>query len=98
MGMTFNRELTRMNTNGKLLLADEVYAIVGAAIEVLNQLGHGLHEKPYENSLIVEFGLQRISFAQQRRYDVLYKSVKVGEYVPDLIVFGSVVVDAKVID
>ena len=36
--------------------------------------------------------------AQQPRFDVLYKAVKVGEYVPDLIAFKAVVVDAKVIE
>jgi GxxExxY protein len=96
-----------MNTNSeseggapsekKLLLKEEVYAIVGCAIEVLNELGHGLHEKPYENALVVEFGLRKIPFAQQRRFDVLYKKVRVGEYIPDLIAFDSVVVDTKVI-
>jgi GxxExxY protein len=55
-------------------------------------------EKPYENALVVEFGLRGIPVVQQRRYDVLYKTIKVGEYVPDLIVFDSVVVDAKVIE
>jgi len=44
-----------MNTNnGKkgegLLFKDEVFQIVGCAIEVLNTLGHGLVEKPYENA------------------------------------------------
>lgn len=82
----------------KLLLKEEVFQIVGAAMEVLNGLGHGLHEKPYENALVVEFGLRKISFEQQRRFDVLYKGAKVGEFIPDLIAFGSVVVDAKVID
>jgi len=82
----------------ELLLKQEVYQIVGAALEVLNTLGHGLHEKPYENSLLVEFGLRRIPCAQQPRYDVVYKTVKVCEYVPDLIVFGAVVVDTKVIE
>jgi hypothetical protein len=33
------------NQNSKLLLEDEVYQIVGSAIEVLNEIGHGLHEK-----------------------------------------------------
>ena len=82
----------------KVLFRDEVYRIVGAAIEVLNELGHGLHEKPYENALVVEFGLARIAFVQQLRFPVIYKSVQVSEYVPDLIAFGSIVVDAKVID
>ncbi|MCC5805437.1 MAG: GxxExxY protein [Opitutales bacterium] len=81
-----------------LILKTETEAIVGCAFEVLNELGHGLLEKPYENALVVEFGLRSISCEQQRRYDVLYKSVKVGEYVPDLIAFGCVVVDTKVID
>jgi GxxExxY protein len=76
----------------------ETSAVLSCAFEVLNTLGHGLLEKPYENSLCVEFGLRGIPWSQQPRYDVVYKTVKVGEYVPDLIVYGCVVVDTKVID
>ena len=65
---------------------------------MLNELGHGLHEKLYENALTVEFGLQGIDYEQQRRYDVIYKKVPVGEYVPDLIVGGTVVIDTKVVE
>src|SRR5438045_2602560 len=86
-----------MNTND-LLLKDEVFQIVGAALEVLNGLGHGLHEKPYENALVIEFGLRTIPSVQQVRFDVIYKTVKVSEYVPDLIAYEKVVVDAKVIE
>ena len=81
-----------------LLFKEEVYRIVGCAMEVLNGLGHGLHEKPYENALVVEFQLRGIPFVQQPRYDVLYKQVKVGEYIPDLVAFGAVVVDSKTIE
>ncbi len=81
-----------------LLLREEVHRIVGCAMEVLNTLGHGLLEKPYENSLAVEFGLQGIQFRQQPKFDVVYKSVIVGEYIPDLICFDQIVVDAKTID
>ena len=88
-----------MYTNDdKLLLKEEVFRIVGCAIEVLNTLGHGLVEKPYENALVVEFGLQSIPFQQQPSFDVLYKGYKVGLFVPDLIAFNAVVVDAKIID
>jgi len=90
-----------MNTNRSevlLLLKTEVFQIVGCAIDVLNTLGHGLLEKPYENALVVEFGLRKIPFRQQASFDVLYKGQKVGVFVPDLIVFDSVVVDAKVIE
>ena len=87
-----------MDANEELLLRDEVYQIVGCAMEVLNELGHGLHEKPYENALVVEFGLRGIPFIQQPRFDVLYKRIKVGEYVPDLTAFNALVVDTKVIE
>ncbi|NWF37478.1 GxxExxY protein [Mariprofundus sp. KV] len=88
-----------MNTNRhELLLKREAHQIVGCAMEVLNTLGHGFLEKPYENALVVEFGLQGIPFKQQPRFDVNYKSVKVGEYIPDLICFDQIVVDTKSID
>jgi GxxExxY protein len=82
----------------ELLLKDEVFRIVGAVMEVLNLVGPGLHEKPYENALVVEFKLRGIPCEQQRRFPVIYKGVQVSEYVPDLIAFGSVIVDTKVID
>ena len=89
-----------MDTNREevLLFKAEVFQIVGCAIEVLNTLGHGLLEKPYENALAVEFELQKIPFRQQPPFDVLYKKQKVGVFIPDLIAFESVVVDAKVIE
>ena len=88
-----------MDTNsGKLFAKEEVFQIVGCAIEVLNTLGHGIVEKPYENALVVEFGLRDILFRQQPPFDVLYKGHKVGLFIPDLIAFESVVVDTKVID
>jgi GxxExxY protein len=85
------------NEESKLLFRDEVYQIVGFAIEVLNTLGHGLHEKPYENALVVEFGLRQIPSVQQPSFDVFYKGQRVGVFIPDLIAFNSIIVDAKVI-
>jgi GxxExxY protein len=90
---------TRVDANGgKLLAKEEVFQIVGCALEVLNTLGHGIVEKPYENSLVVEFGLRGIPFQQQSAFDLLYKGHKVGFFIPDLIAFSSVIVDTKVID
>ena len=89
----------RMDTNKhELLLKDEVFQIVGCAMEVLNTLGHGLLEKPYENALVVEFGLRSVPVSQQQRFDVRYKDVKVGDYVPDLIAYNKVIVETKTID
>lgn len=77
---------------------DVTHAIIGAAFEVLNELGHGLHEKPYENALVHEFGLRSLNVSQQATFDILYKGHHVGTYIPDLIIERSVVVDTKVIE
>jgi GxxExxY protein len=76
---------------------DDTYRIVGCAMEVLNTLGPGLNEKPYENALAVEFRLAGIDFKQQQPFPVLYKGRVVGECIPDLIVLGKIVVEAKTV-
>jgi GxxExxY protein len=81
----------------KLLFKEETHQILGCAFEVLNHLGPGLHEKAYENALVVEFKLRGIPFDQQRRFDVLFKEQQVAVYVPDLLVFGTIIVDTKTI-
>jgi GxxExxY protein len=81
----------------EFLYKEETHRIIGCAFEVLNTLGHGLLEKPYENALVVEFMEQNMIYKQQPRFPVIYKSVYVGEYIPDLIVFDKIIVDTKVI-
>jgi GxxExxY protein len=82
----------------RLLFRTEVYLIVSAALEVLKEIGHGFHEKPYENALMVELSLRGMSCEAQHRFEIIYKGVKVGEYIPDLIADGKIVIDTKVLD
>ncbi|HXR48244.1 MAG TPA: GxxExxY protein [Candidatus Limnocylindrales bacterium] len=95
---TDERPDLRRGGESKLLLKAETEKIIGFAFEILNEVGHGLNEKIYENSLVVLFKQRDIVFDQQRRYPVFFRGVEVGEFVPDLIAFGSVIVDTKVID
>src|SRR5436189_1376828 len=90
----------KLQEDGKeaFLLKEETHAIIGCAFEVLNELGHGLNEKCYENSRVVEFNLRGIAFSQQRQFEVSYKQQRVGLFIPDLIAFAQVIVDTKVID
>jgi GxxExxY protein len=88
-----------MDANGReLILRDEVYAIISCAIEIVKGIGHGLHEKPYENALAVEFNHREIPFDQQRIFPVIWRDKKIAEFIPDLIVYGKVIVDTKTID
>jgi len=77
------------------ILVKETEKIIGCSFTVLNALGHGFHEKPYEQALTVEFLHQQIPFQQQGRYPIQYRGVKVGEYIPDLVIFGKVIVETK---
>ncbi len=88
----------RVGGEPKLLFKVETEKIIGFAFDVLNELGHGFHEKIYENSLVVLLKKNAIAFDQQRRFSVFFQKVEVGEFIPDLIAFGSVIVDTKVID
>ncbi|MDR1284170.1 MAG: GxxExxY protein [Opitutaceae bacterium] len=84
--------------NDHLLFRNEVYEIVGAAMEVHRIIGHGLYEKAYENALVREFVLRGIPWQQQPKFPVVYKEATVAEFIPDLIAHGKIIVDAKVID
>lgn len=90
-----------MNTDehrSDLVAGELTHAIIGAAFEVVNELGHGLHEKPYENALVHEFELRGMGIDQQRSFEIQYKGKCVGTFIPDLIIENQVVVDTKVID
>jgi GxxExxY protein len=96
--MNADQNVLHETASGDFPLKSETHAIIGCAFDVLNEVGHGLHEKCYENSLVVDFKIRRIPFLQQRRYEVRYKGEFVGEFIPDLIAFDCIVVDTKVIE
>lgn len=67
-------------------------------MEVSNILGHGLHEKPYENALAFELKLHQFRVEQQLPFPVLYKDQVVGEFIPDLVVDRKIIVEAKTVE
>lgn len=79
-------------------LKEESDRIIGCAMRIHNEVGHGFHEKPYENALVIEFADQGIPCEQQRQFPMTYKNKPIGIYIPDLIVYHSIIVDAKVIE
>ena len=71
--------------------------IIGAAMEVLNSLKHGLDERLYENAFVIELRERGHQIEQQRSFSVDYKGANIGTLIPDLIVDGKVIVDPKVV-
>ena len=77
--------------------ADLTQIVIGAAMKVLNTLRPGLDEKLYERALIIELQKQGIRCEQQKVHEVLYDEKLIGTLIPDLIVEGRLIVDAKVV-
>ena len=72
------------------------YAIIGAAMEVHQQLGCGFLEPVYQGALAVEFAHQSIPFHAQREFPIVYKGERLDAfYKPDFICFDEVVVELK---
>lgn len=83
----------------ELLFKDEVFAVVGAAIEVHKELGNGFLEAVYQESLEIELRLQNIPFEAQKRLHLFYKGVELQkEYIPDFVCFGKIIVEIKAIE
>ena len=82
-----------------LLLKDEVYAIVGAAMEVYNQLGTGFLEPVYQEAMEIETGERKIPTKPQQEIQIRYKGKLLKKfYVADLLCFDQIVVELKAID
>ncbi len=71
-------------------------AIIGAAFEVHQELGYGFLERVYQRALQVELIRRGVAAEIERRIQVQYKGVVVGDYDADLIVADSVAVEIKV--
>ena len=71
--------------------------IIGCVHQVSNILGIGFLEKVYENALVVELTQAGLLVAQQRRIEVRYKDILVGDFVADLLVEECVIVEIKAV-
>ena len=82
-----------------MLLKDEVYAIVGAAIEVHRELRSGFLESVYQEAMELELSDRKIAFEAQKQLTVNYKGSELKhKFVADLVCFGSVIVELKAVE
>jgi GxxExxY protein len=69
--------------------------IIGAAFQVHNRLGQGFQEKVYENALVEELHTNGLRVEQQKPLVVMYGGKPVGDFIADLLIEGSVLVELK---
>src|SRR3954452_2686265 len=72
-------------------------AIIGIAMEVLNELKPGLDEVLYERAMVIELRQRGHDVAVQQSFPVFYRAELIGTLIPDLIVDHSIIVDPKVV-
>lgn len=88
-----------MNANThELILKEEVYKIVGAAMEVSIELGVGFLEPVYQEALGIELRSRSIPFVAQPTVRITYKGrTLLKEYIPDFICYDQIIVEIKAI-
>jgi GxxExxY protein len=87
-----------MTRISKRVLHEELSGqIIGAAMDVLNELKPGLDEKLYERALVIELLRRGHTVTAQRSYPVFYCRELIGHLLPDLIVDDTIIVDPKVV-
>lgn len=81
----------------ELILKEEVYQVIGAAMDVYYRLGRGFLEPVYQEAMEIELGRREIPFVAQQRLTIEYKGQTLKkEYIADFICFGQIIVELKV--
>ena len=96
-GTTDSTDDTDKEKKDRFLHKALTHDMIGASMDVLNELRPGLDEKVYENALVLELQARGHKVDQQRRFPVYYRGQIVGTLVPDLIVDDLAIADPKVV-
>ena len=69
--------------------------IIGCAYRVYNKMGYGFLESVYEKCLLIELHKSGLNTESQKPITVYYEGEIVGEFVADIIVDDSIIVELK---
>jgi GxxExxY protein len=80
----------------ELLYKEEVYRIIGAAMEVHRELGCGFLEAVYQEALEIEFQMRQLPHQREVKLQIYYKKQLLKKhYEADFICFDKIVVELK---
>lgn len=93
--MLFSNNLSRME---HYLLEEETYQIIGACMEVHNELEVGFSEIVYKDALELELTKLGIPYERERKYQVSYKEQLLPHYFfADFVIFDSIILELKTV-
>jgi len=80
----------------ELIYKNEVYQIIGAAMEVHKELGCGFFEAVYQEALELELMFRKIPYQREKKLNIFYKGILLNKYYEaDFICFDKVIVELK---
>ena len=83
----------------ELIFKDEVYAIIGAAMDVYNSLGPGFAEPVYQEAFGVEMVSRSIPVKAQQELKILYKGKPLQKsYITDFVAYETILIEIKAMD
>ena len=76
----------------------ESYNIIGAALEVYNNLRHGFLEPVYQEALEREFIARSIPYEREKELTIYYKDKPLKQtYKADFVCYGEIIVELKAV-
>ena len=83
----------------EILYKNESYKLIGACMEVFNELGCGYLEAVYQESLEIEFQLQNIPYTKEHELAISYKGTPLNKkYSADFICYDAIIVELKALN
>jgi len=79
--------------------AERTEMIIGACLEVYNNLGNGFLEAVYAEALEKEFALCNIPYTREKEFSLHYKGFKLKKtYKVDFYCYDSIIVELKAVE
>ena len=83
----------------ELLMKQEVYDVVGAAMAVYNELGPGFLEAVYQEAMEIELRSRQIPFVSLLPLIITYKGQRLKkQYEADIVTHDQLIVELKALD
>ncbi|HEU4321663.1 MAG TPA: GxxExxY protein [Roseiflexaceae bacterium] len=83
----------------QLILKQEVFCIIGAAIAVHRELGSGFLEAVYQEAVEIELSQRSMPFEAQKQLHIYYRGIPLQKvYIADIVCYSQIIVELKALN